>query len=202
MEITDLLKSQLNAQNLSTLSQFFNINDDRKTEAASNAIFSTLLGALTKNAREDSGATGIFNALRKDHDGSIMSDPLGFILGNRQTSNSRMLNGSGIIGHLLGNNVGNVAGMISKATGIDQRTVQSMLPVLAPIVMGAVGKSMRSTSEDQQNPQLVRGMLENTVEKEKEQNPMMDMAAKFLDQDGDGSVVDDLLGMFGKFLRK
>lgn len=203
MEITDLLKSQLNAQNLSMLSKALNINDEQKTEAASSAIFSTLLGALSKNARNQSGAEGILSALSNDHDGSILSDPLGFILGNRQAANSRMVNGSGIVGHLLGSNVGNVAGMISKATGIDQRTVQSMLPILAPIVMGAVGKSLRNNvSAENRNPEAVRGLLNHTVEQEKSQNPIMDMATRFLDQDGDGSVVDDLMGMFGKFLRK
>lgn len=202
MDITDLLKSQLNPQNLSMLSEMMGINDNKKTENASNAIFSTLLGALTKNASTTQGAEGIFNALSTDHDGSIMSDPLGFILGNKQASNTRSVNGSGIIGHLLGSNIGGVATMISKATGINEGIVQKMMPVLAPMVMGAVGKSMNAAPQQDRSAGMIQGLLTKTVQAEKKSNPMMDMATRFLDQDGDGSIVDDLLGMAGKFFTR
>lgn len=175
----------------------------RKTEMATTAIFDTLLGALSQNAKSEEGAQGIYKALKKDHDGSILNDPMGFLMGLNQPNNMRMLNGSGILGHLLGSNVGNVAGMISKATGLDQRTVQKLMPMIAPLVMGAAGKMMlEKGSIEQQEPKQVRNLLNETVEKEKQGNPMMDLASKFLDQDNDGSVVDDLFGMASRFLRK
>lgn len=203
MEIKDVLSSLLTRQNVQQLSQQAGIDDTQKTEVATTAIFDTLLGALSQNAKSEEGAQGIFNALKKDHDGSILNDPMGFLMGLNQPNNMRMLNGSGILGHLLGSNVGNVAGMISKATGLDQRTVQKLMPMIAPLVMGAAGKMMREKgSIEQQEPQQVRNLLNETVEKEKQGNPMMDLASKFLDQDNDGSVVDDLFGMASKFLRK
>lgn len=201
--IIGLLKSQLTPENLSTLSNQLNIGDQQKTEQATDAIFTTLLGALSKNAQSPQGAQGIFNALKQDHDGSILDDAMGFILGNRQPSNSRMVNGQGIVGHLLGGNIGDIAGMISKATGIDQRTVQQMLPVLAPIVMGAVGKSMRSNvPQNQQSPEAVQNLLTETVKVESKSNPIFDLASKFLDQNNDGNITDDVLGMIGKFMTR
>jgi hypothetical protein len=203
MEIKDVLSSILTRQNVQQLSQQAGIGDTQKTQMATTAIFDTLVGALSQNAKTEQGAQGIYQALRKDHDGSILNDPMGFLLGLNQPNNMRMLNGSGILGHLLGSNVGNVAGMISKATGIDQRTVQKLMPMIAPLVMGAVGKMMRENgSIEEQEPQQVRNVLSQKVEKEKQNNPMMDLAAQFLDQDNDGSMVDDLLGMASKFLRK
>ncbi|HKK89527.1 MAG TPA: DUF937 domain-containing protein [Saprospiraceae bacterium] len=203
MEIKDVLSSILTQQNVQQLSQQAGIDDPQKTQMATTAIFDTLLGALSQNAKSEQGAQGIYQALKKDHDGSILNDPMGFLMGLNQPDNMRMLNGSGILGHLLGSNMGNVAGMISKATGLDQRTVQRLMPMIAPLVMGAAGKMMREKgSIEQAEPQQVRNMLDQTVEKEKKGNPMMDLAAKFLDQDNDGSVVDDLFGMASKFLRK
>ena len=132
----------------------------RKTEMATTAIFDTLLGALSQNAKSEEGAQGIYKALKKDHDGSILNDPMGFLMGLNQPNNMRMLNGSGILGHLLGSNVGNVAGMISKATGLDQRTVQKLMPMIAPLVMGAAGKMMlEKGSIEQQEPKQVRNLL-------------------------------------------
>lgn len=203
MEIKDVLGSILTQQNVQQLSQQAGIEDPQKTQMATTAIFDTLLGALSQNAKSEQGAQGIYKALQKDHDGSILNDPMGFLMGLNQPNNMRMLNGSGILGHLLGSNIGNVAGMISKATGLDERTVQRLMPMIAPLVMGAAGKMMREKgSIDQQDPKQVRNMLDQTVQKEKKGNPMMDLAAKFLDQDNDGSVVDDLFGMASKFLRK
>jgi hypothetical protein len=203
MDINQVLQSVMNTQNINQLSQHAGIKDPQKTQMATKAIFDTLLGAMNRNAQSEEGAQGIYQALKKDHDGSILQDPLGFILGSRQANNARMLNGGGIIGHLLGANVGNVAGMIAKATGMDERTVKRLMPIVAPILMGAVGKMMREEgSIERKQPQQVRQVLGNTVKKERESNPMMDIAERFLDQDGDGSVVDDLLGMASRFLRK
>ena len=52
------------------------------------------------------------------------------------------------------------------------------------------------------------GMLQDVLGKEREaaekdeSNTLMKVATMFLDKDKDGSIVDDLIGMAGNFLKK
>ena len=69
---------------------------------------------------------------------------------------------------------------------------------LAPIVMGMLGKQKRQQGLDIGG---LAGLLSNSVNQQRSSgNPMLDMANRFLDQDGDGSALDDVASMVGKGL--
>jgi hypothetical protein len=68
--------------------------------------------------------------------------------------------------------------------------------MLAPLVMGAVGRAKR---ENQLDDSGVSTMLTSEQERLKESAPgVMGALSRFLDQDNDGSVMDDVGGMLGK----
>nr|MBP9873850.1 hypothetical protein [Haliscomenobacter sp.] len=61
----------------------------------------------------------------------------------------------------------------------------------------ALGKTKREGGLDIGG---LANLLQGTVSQQKQSNPMMNMVTSFLDKDGDGSVVDDLMQSAGKSL--
>ena len=198
--LMNLLQGSLSEGMIDQLSQQIGGADKNQTAAAASGIVNTLMGALAKNAESTEGAQSLNNALERDHDGSILNDVVGMLSGQQaQAQNSSMLNGSGILNHVLGNKQGGAVQMISKLSGLDSDKTGSLMTMLAPVVMGALGKTKREQGLDMAG---IASLLSGTVSAERanSDNPAIDMAMKFLDSDGDGSVVDDVASIGMKML--
>lgn len=196
----NLLQGSLSEGLIDQLSQQIGGADKQKTAAAASGIVNTLMGALAKNAESKEGAQSLNNALERDHDGSILNDVIGMLSGQQaQAQNSGMLNGSGILNHVLGNKQSGAVQMISQLSGLDSDKTGSLMTMLAPVVMGALGKTKREQGLDMAG---IASLLSGTVSAERANtnNPAIDMAMKFLDSDGDGSVVDDVASIGMKML--
>ena len=194
----ELLQGQLSEGMLDQLSQQIGGADKQQTAAAASGIISTLMGGLAKNASTDEGANALNNALERDHDGSIMDDIMGMLSGNSQPQNQKMLNGAGIIKHVLGNKTNGAIDMISKMSGLNSNSTGSLMSLLAPVVMGTLGKAKKEQGLDVTG---IASLLSGTVSNQKnQQNPTMGLVTSFLDQDGDGSIIDDVAGIGMKFL--
>lgn len=201
-----MLKDQLTPQLVNQMSKEVG-GTPQQTQTAAEGIFSTLLGGLSKNAQSESGALGILSALDRDHDGSILDDVMGMLMGggNAQTAAPSALNGAGIVGHILGGQQNGAVDMIAKMTGLDKSGVGSMMLKLAPLVMGALGKAKQEQGGGLDVSSLA-SMLGGSVQQGNASSPMMQMATKFLDRDGDGDVMDDVMEMgqslLGSFFKK
>jgi hypothetical protein len=198
--LMNLLQGSLSEGLIDQLSQQIGGADKQKTAAAASGIVNTLMGALAKNAESKEGAQSLNNALERDHDGSILNDVIGMLSGQQaQAQNSGMLNGSGILNHVLGNKQSGAVQMISQLSGLDSDKTGSLMTMLAPVVMGALGKTKREQGLDMAG---IASLLSGTVSAERANtnNPAIDMAMKFLDSDGDGSVVDDVASIGMKML--
>lgn len=165
--------------------------DDATSKNAIAAALPVLMGALAKNAANPDGAAALATALQKKHDGSILDDVAG-ALGNAQTGAT----GSRILEHVLGGKQSAVADGVAKASGLDPAKAGALLSMLAPIVMGALGKAQRSGGLD------AGGLATMLGQESQRLGPAAGGLLSLLDRDGDGSVVDDVLGMAGKFLGK
>lgn len=191
----NLLQGHLTPEVINQLSQQTGTAPEQ-TALAAQGIFSMLLSGLANNASTENGATGILEALDRDHDGSILNDVMGLVMGSGQ--NSSATNGAGILGHILGGQQQNAAQMVSQTSGISLSGVMDMMIKLAPMVMGVIGQQKQQ--QGGMNASGLAGLLGNTVQSQNE-NPLMQMATRFLDKDGDGSAIDDVMGMVGsKFL--
>ena len=199
--LMEILQSQLGGALIPELSKQVNAPEDQ-TPAATNGILSTLIGALSKNASTPEGAASLNNALEQDHDGGILDNIMG-LLGGDDGGNQKASNGAGIIGHIFGDKVGGVVEGLSKSTGMDTSSIGMMLIKLAPVVMGALGKVKSQQGLDQNG---LSDLLQGTVSDNSDQNPLLAMAGRFLDKDGDGSVMDDLgnmgMGLLGGLFKK
>jgi hypothetical protein len=194
MDLMDLLKGQMTEEVIGQLSQQMGASP-QQTQTAAEGIFSTLLGGLAKNAA-NGGAEGILNALNKDNHQDMMGDVMGMLMGGGGQGAS---NGAGILGHILGGQQQGAAQVLSQASGINQSGVMDMMVKLAPMVMGVLGQAnQQSRGMDASG---LAGLLGGAVQQQQQSgNPLMAMATRFLDQDGDGSAVDDIMGMVGSKL--
>jgi hypothetical protein len=165
------------------------------TGAASKVISGALpllLGAMSRNSRSGDGASALAGALDRDHDGSILDDVAGF-LGKGPSSD-----GAGILGHLLGAKKSSAEAGLGKMSGLDAGSVGKILTMVAPLVMGALGREKRRQNLD---PSALARMLgQEEQEVEKEAPGAMGLVGNLLDADGDGNVMDDVLKMGGDLL--
>jgi Uncharacterized conserved protein len=194
MDLIDLLQSQLSGNVLDQLSNQIG-EEKEKTEVATSGIISMLTAALAKNAASPGGASALASALDTDHDGSIL-DNIGDLLGGNLTNN-RAANGAGILRHVLGGKQGNAIDAISKMSGLNSAKTGNLMTMLAPIVLGMLGKQKRETNMDQSG---LSDMLSRSVKSATNQRQEMGLLGKLLDRDGDGSVMDDIAGMGMKTL--
>ncbi|HKP67771.1 MAG TPA: DUF937 domain-containing protein [Pyrinomonadaceae bacterium] len=171
------------------------------------AALPTILGSLANNASTPQGAESLNNALEQDHDGSVL-DNLGglggLIFGGGQAAPTpRQADGGGILGHILGGSQGAVVQEASNRSGLNAGQVAQILMMLAPIVMGYLGrqKQQQGVGADGLGG-LLGGLLggQAAAAPQSSGNSMVDMASSFLDQDGDGSAMDDIASMAFKYL--
>lgn len=156
---------------------------------AVNGVMDLLMGGLAKNASTPQGASSLLNALDRDHDGSILDDVAGFLGGAKEASNSNMLNGAGILKHILGGKQDNAVNVLSKQSGLDKSQLLSLMIKMAPVVMGMLGKVKKEKNLDQGG---LTDFLKQSQETHRASTGGMDLFTRLLDKDGDGSIVDDV----------
>lgn len=101
-----------------------------------------ILAALARNSAQPEGAQALHEAVKSDHDGSILDNLMGY-LGAPEAGN-----GAGILGHVLGGQRPAVEGSVAQVTGLDQGSAGSLMEMLAPVVMGAVGRTQQESGLD------------------------------------------------------
>jgi hypothetical protein len=156
------------------------------------AAIPILVAALARNSSSQPGATALQGALSKDHDGSVLNDVLGFLGSSQQGP------GAGILRHVLGDERSDVQSTIGQAAGVDGAQAGQVLEMLAPLVMGALGKKTAQEGLD-------AGGLQQFLQGEAQavQQPQPDIMGSLfgmLDQNKDGNVVDDVGSLLGKLL--
>ncbi|MCC6815356.1 MAG: DUF937 domain-containing protein [Saprospiraceae bacterium] len=139
-----MLQDQISPDLIQQLSKQIGANEEQ-TSQATTGIFSALLGGLANNASTPAGLSSLTSALDKDHDGSILDDLMGLVSGSSNL-NTPASNGLGMLGHILGNNQNHVAQQISQSSGLNLSQIMKLMPIIAPIVMGLIGK-LRSNNQ-------------------------------------------------------
>jgi hypothetical protein len=189
MSLLELLQQQVGGQAVDQISQ--RLGADRGTTSnAIDAALPLLLSAVAREASNPDQAQSLERAVSQDHDGSILNDVPGFI--NRAESGP----GAGILSHVLGGRQQAVQNGLSRATGLDTGKTAQLLMMLAPLVMGALGKAKQERKLDAGG---LSTLLSGEHEQLKQQAPgVMGALGRLLDQNQDGSMMDDVAGMLGK----
>ena len=190
MNVTDLIQGALNEDTVGRISQAIGA-DQGATDTAIQSALPIILGGLARNSTNETGAESLLGALDRDHDGSILDDLAGFV------GNYNQANGAGILGHIFGGQQGAIEQTVSQSSGLDMSKVGPLPTILAPIVMGALGKSRR---EEGIGISDLAGILSGSTQQMSSGSPVVDMLSQVLDRNRDGSAVDDVFGMLGNIL--
>jgi len=175
---------------ISQLSEQLGGVEKEKAAAAASGAASILTGALAKNTASKEGASSLASALDRDHDGSVLDDLMGTLTGAVQSGGGRALNSSGILSHILGSRQSGAADLVSKMSGLDKGKTSQLMMMMAPVVMGMLGKAKRQNGLDASG---LSSILSGAFGQQKgTANQAMSMISGFLDQDGDGDITDDL----------
>ena len=191
--ILDLLASNLGGSQVDQIAQTIGA-DRQKTQTAIGAALPAILTGLNRNTNSTEGAHNLARTLEKNHDGSLLDNLGGFLQG--QVS-GKQTDGSGILGHVLGGQRQQVEQGVAQASGLDMGQIAKLLPLLAPIVMAALGRQKRQAGLD---GGALSGMLGQEATRARQAAPSGALGALtgFLDRDGDGSIQDDIAGQVGK----
>ncbi len=182
--ILDTIMQQVQGGGIQQMSQSLGLGEDDVSNVVTGAI-PALLGSLTKNSGNSDGASALLGALDRDHDGSILDNVTDF-LGQSDSADT----GAGILKHALGGKQATVESALSQTTGVDSASASKILAMVAPIVMGALGKAKREQGLDADG---LAGLLGQEREVARQRSPQaVDMISSLLDSDGDGDMMDDV----------
>jgi len=182
--IVDLLKQQLGPDAISTMSHHLG-SDPSTTSSAISMAIPILLAGLARNAAKPQGASDLDSALNA-HDGSVLDD-LGGFLGNAAGGP-----GGGILGHILGGRRAPVEQGMGRATGMNAAQIGQLLVMLAPLVMGALGRMKRQKNL---GPQQLPDVLTQEQTEIERQAPETAGLGRVLDMNNDGQIADDIARM-------
>jgi hypothetical protein len=189
--LVETLMQQLGGDTLRGMSQQLG-TDESTTRNAVGAALPVLVGAIARNASSEGGATSLANALER-HDGSILGNVSGSLGGLEGM-------GGGILKHVLGRSSSTVAAGVGQASGLNTSQAGSLMAMLAPLVMGALGRAQRSQGLD---PGGLAAMLgQERAHIQQQSGGALGGLMGMLDADHDGSVVDDIGGMVGKMFNR
>ena len=151
-----------------------------------NDIIGKFLPALTNGMKKnisEQGLDGFMEAVRNGGHDRYLEE------GDKLTSAAAVEDGNGILGHLFGDKEVSreLATRTAQETGIGSGLLKKMLPMIAGLAMGA----MKRQTHNQGLSGLTGGGSQSSL------SPLMSL----LDADGDGSVIDDVLGLATRFLR-
>ena len=182
------------------LSRQIGAPDPNVVKRATQGISELLLNAISKNANHQERGGGLFGAIQKDHDGGILGDLLGVLNGQKKVNNPSTTNGEGIINHLLGKQQLEAAQIISQMSGLNIFKSGVLMQLIAPIIMGVVGQKQKSNGLDLGG--LAQILLGGGKQQGNQSNNAGGIFGKLLDMDGDGNMMDDLLNIGMKILKK
>ena len=150
-----------------------------------------IISYLSKKSQSPNEAESLNTALDKDHDGSILNDV--------SQAEARQSEGNSILNHIFGEEKQTVESQLSQKTGISIDKIGPVLSMLAPIIMGYIGK------EKQQNNVgagglggLLDGILGNASGQAQngQSNPLNDIIGNVLGRQPNSSSnpINDIIG--------
>lgn len=180
--LLDGLMGQLGEGGVSQIAQSLGVDESTASGAIGMAL-PAILGGLAKNSQSADGAQSLATALDR-HDDSIFGS-LGALVGGGG-------DGAQILGHVLGAKQGSVEQNLVGQSGMDASMIARLLPMLAPLVMGYLSKQRSAGGLDASG---LGSLLGQEREASEQKSPGLGGLASILDADGDGSIMDDVMGM-------
>ena len=182
--ILDLLNTQTGEQLVNKASSKTSEEKGKVTSALGMAL-PLILGAMERNTKDPQGAESLDKALQSEkHNGDVLN--------NLENKDPEELTGEGrkILNHVLGPKQSGVSKTLAGALNMDETSVNKILEMAAPVVMGLLGQQKR---KDNVGASGLEGLLGSVMGSNASHD--QSLIETLLDADGDGSVIDDVAGM-------
>lgn len=174
---TELIKSYLKEQAIKQVEKQLGFDPSLLAGKGAEDAIGSLIGGLFHNTQKEDGLKNLDGALEKDHDGSIFDTIENLLQGEQQWGK--------IVDHVLGNKSGIVVELLAKKLGITTEQAGALVSFVAPMVMGALGKTKKESGLDANGVQQLLQQEQEAVAKNNDTNPLV---LQILDKDGDGDV--------------
>lgn len=195
MSLLEMIQQRLDPDAVRQIGQRIGA-EPSKTGQAINAALPMLVAAMARNTADPAAAQGLAQAIDEDHDGGLLDDLSGYL----RTPRGRAADGNGILDHVLGDRREPVAQQLGRGTGLGASQMAQLLPLLAPLVMAALGKAKRQQGLDAGG---LAGLLGGERSSIQQRAPgLMGTLTGMLDRDRDGSAMDEIGNMIGGMFRK
>ncbi len=214
MNLMDMIMSAAGGQAPQQMGQQFGL-DANQSQGAIAALLPAISSALKQNTASPQGLAGLVGALQTGNHDQYLDNPA------QLNQTGAVSEGNAILGHLFGSKEVSreVASRASAQTGVDSSILKKMLPMVAMMAMGSLGKQtkggggMQSAMTGMVMQQLMGGGAKSgglggllggllgggakraQAQQQQAHQQGMGMIGKMLDADGDGSTMDDILGM-------
>lgn len=158
------------------------------------AVAAPLVISYLRNKSQDANEAEALNqALDRDHDGSVLNDP--------SQLEARQQEGGSILDHIFGGQKAQVENSLSEQTGISMNKIGPILAMLAPLIMGYIGREKQSNGVNSGGlGDLLGGILGGAQNQAQAQpsNPINDILGQVLgggqQQQSSGNPLNDILG--------
>jgi hypothetical protein len=177
MDLLEMIQSVAGGNAIGQIGSQFGLSEEQ-TQSALGALLPVLGGALQRNAQQSGGLEDLLGAFGAAQHSQYLDNP--GALGSPEAIEA----GNGILGQLLGSKDVSraLANQASAQTGIGPDVLKALLPVAASLLMGSLSKQSAASAPAE--------------------GGLLGMLAPMLDQNRDGSAVDDNLGMAARFLQR
>ena len=164
--------------------------DESTAMQAARAVIPSLIGGLQHNALDGDGEQSLAGALL-DHAGTNLFDG-----GQIDLSQIDVSDGEKIVGHVFGDQTGQLAQAIGTRTQGGSSLIDRLLPILAPIVLAYIAKQITGGSQSQAGGgnilnDILGGVLGGGMG---QQAPQQQRPQSYPQQQGSGSILGDILG--------
>ncbi len=180
MNILETILATQNGGAVKQMGQQLGLGDDQAANVLS-VLVPALAGGFQRNMQSSGGLEALMGALAGGQHSQYLENPAA--LGQATAE------GDGILGHILGSKDVSraVATRAAQQTGLDASILKKALPLVAALMMGAMARQSSGSAM--------------TAGSSTPGGGLMSMLTPMLDSNRDGSIVDDVLGMLGKFGR-
>ena len=147
-------------------------------EAVISKIAPIFMQKANENFKSDADSSNFLDMIRRSNLDDMADAP----------QNISVAEGNELLGVLTGSkeNSRALAGDVGSQLGISADSIKTLLPMIAPMIAGML------------NNQLKASNLQDSADN----GSMMSMLTQFLDQNKDGSIVDDIFRIAGNFFGK
>ena len=214
LNILDMIMQAQGGKAAQNMGGQFGLNA-KQSQGAIAALLPAISSALKQNTGSPQGLQALLGALQGGQHEQYLEKA--DMYGRPETTQQ----GNAILGHLFGSKEVSraVAGHASKQSGIGADILKKMLPMVATMAMGSLSKQTRQPSmasqlaglalgggQQQSGGGILGALLGGNKRRargyEQQRQQGMGFLGKMLDADGDGNMMDDVLGMAMKQMMK